>query len=274
MEFPTMAIHPRQIFSLLTLGICIAINPVSANTGETLKSLHKMQTTSLAILADYYMFSGLDGDSRYSRAMDTGIKQFDASLKGLTLENQPTDTAELANIASGWQNYKELIITNRTDIITQGYANAHLVGKLEGRAIELSTKLGQSYEELQTSHPTSVSKWTQYSRKMAVVIQKITAEYTARSANGSGLVVASKVHVINDGGMGKQVKVFNNLLSRLKKAPKTTRAINKNIDQLSVKWAFIEKSVTNYNENTVPFIVNSYAERITKSLTAIGDHYN
>lgn len=274
MEFTAMAIRPRQIFSLLTLSFCIAINPASANTGETLKNLHKMQTTSLAILADYYMFSGLDGDSRYSRAMDTDIEQFDTSLKELSRIGESTDTSTLTGIANKWKIYKELIITNRTDITIQGYANAHLVGKLEGKAIELSSSIGESYDKLQSSQPSPVSKWTQYSREMAIIIQKITAEYTARSANGSGLVVASKVHVINDGGMGKQAKVFNKLLSRLKKAPKTNKAIIKDIDQLSVKWAFIEKSVTNYNENTVPFIVNSYAERITKSLAAIGDHYN
>ena len=79
---------------------------------------------------------------------------------------------------------------------------------------------------------------------------------------------------INEGGMDEQAKVFSGLLDQLKKAPQNDKAILKIMDQVGVKWEFIAKSVANYNENAVPFIINSYGDRITKNLEEIGNHYN
>ena len=79
---------------------------------------------------------------------------------------------------------------------------------------------------------------------------------------------------INEGGMDEQAKVFAGLLDQLKKAPQNDKAILKIMDQVGVKWEFIAKSVANYNENAVPFIINSYGDRITKNLEEIGNHYN
>ncbi len=70
---------------------------------------------------------------------------------------------------------------------------------------------------------------------------------------------------INEGGMDQQVEVFSELLKKLKKAPQD--------DPQIYKWIFIAKSVANYNENAVPFIVNSYGNRISKNLQSIGKHY-
>lgn len=40
-----------------------------------------------------------------------------------------------------------------------------------------------------------------------------------------------------------------------------------------MKWEFIAKSIANYNENAVPFIVSSYGDRITHDLESINEHY-
>lgn len=264
----------RNTFSALILSLLTVISPASANPSNALKHLHELQTLTYTILTDYYMFSGLEGDSRYSRDIDVSINQFEATLTTLTQDgNRTIKIALLGNITSNWQSYKQLINVNRSDISTQGYGNSHLVSKLEMKAIELNANLAQGYQDLFISNPRAVNKWAQYSREMTLIIQKISAEYIARSANSSGQVVASKVNNINEGGIDKQAREFSKRLNKLKGAPKASKFINKNINQMTSKWTFIEKSVTNYNENTVPFIVNSYSDRITKSLTAIGEHY-
>ena len=66
----------KRIVGGLTLGLFIAMHPAKANsdTSDALRSVYQMQTIAFSVLGDYYMFSGLEGDSRYSREMDADIK--------------------------------------------------------------------------------------------------------------------------------------------------------------------------------------------------------
>ncbi len=248
-------INLKQALCFLLLSQLIGLNTAMADTGETLKKLYEMRTISYAILGDYYMFSGLEGDSRYSRDMNTGVMAFEQHLQQL-----PSDLTANTEVTSNWQSYRELIETNQSDFLSQGYANARLVGQLGTKAIELNESLAQAYTNLQSSSGYSTSKWTQITRDMGLIIGTITAEYAARGTSSMGQIMTIQ---INGEGMDHQAKRFGKLLTQLKKS----------IDQVGVKWSFIAKSVTNYNQNSVPFIVNSYGDRINKNLETIGNHY-
>ena len=259
----------KTIFCLLFFSQLFSIHSALAGTGDTLKKLHDMRITSYTILGDYYMFSGLEGDSRYSRDMNSGMSTFDAKLAEITKELGSTE--DLAGIVSNWQFYRSLIETNRSDFLSQGYANARLVGELEQKVIALNNSLSQAYSSLIESTNFPVSKWTQTTRDMSLIIITLTAEYSARGTSSMGQIMT--IH-INGEGMEHQAKVFAKHLSELKTAPGQTPAIAKSIDQVGVKWVFIEKSVANYNKNSVPFIVNSYGDRISQNLESIGNHYS
>ena len=259
----------KRIFCLLLITQIFGVHSAIADTGDTLKKLHDMRVMSYAILGDYYMFSGLEGDSRYSRDMNTGINAFEEALTEVT--NELNSTEDLAKIISQWQSYRNLIETNRSDFLAQGYANARLVGQLGDQATELNTSLDKAYNDLIDSSQFPVSEWTQITRDMGLIIVTVTAEYSARGTSSMGQIMTIK---INGQGMEQQAELFNTHLEALKKAPNQSSTIAKSIDQVGVKWVFIAKSVANYNENSVPFIVNSYGDRISKNLKAIGSHYS
>lgn len=264
----------KRILSGLTLGLLIAMHPATANsdTSETLESVFKMQTITYGVLGDYYMFSGLEGDSRYSREMDADIKRFEALVGELTKSGNPTaELDSLGKALTQWQEFKKLVETNRTDFLTQGYANARLVGDLGNKAVELDNSLQAVYDGLLDKTKFKLSKQTKSTRKMALIISTITAEYAARSTSSLVQITAS---TINEGGMDAQAKVFNGLLKDLKSDSKPEKRIYKLTDQIGIKWSFIEKSVANYNENTVPFIVNTYGDRIIKNLDSVGEHFS
>ncbi len=262
-------INLKRVFCLLLLTQVFAVNSAFADTADTLKRLHDMRTTSYAILGDYYMFSGLEGDSRYSRDMNTGIKAFEKGLAEITKELN--STKDLANVVTHWQSYRNLLETNRSDFLSQGYASARLVGQLGDKAIELNKSLAKAYSDLIDRSKFPLSEWTQITRDMGLIISTVTAEYSARGTSSMGQITTIQ---INDKGMDQQAKIFDKHLQALNKAPNQSKAIAKSIDQVGVKWVFIAKSVANYNENTVPFIVNSYGDRISKNLKTIGSHYS
>lgn len=257
------------VVSSLLLTLLMTINSHASN--DTLKNVYEMRTITFGILGDFYMFSGLEGDSRYNREIEAGIKRFEGHLGLITQDGAPTAKLDtLANTIQHWQTYKELLNDNRNDFLTQGYSNARMVDKLTKKATDLNNSLGQMYDALVASKAGSVSKLTQDTRNMGLIIQTITAEYAARSTSSLGQVM---VIDINEGGMDQQGKIFQGFLDQLKEAAKDNKKLHRVMDQVGIKWVFIAKSIANYNENAVPFIVNSYGDRITQNLETVGNHF-
>ncbi len=155
----------------LPLLLILATLTVSAHasTGETLKSLHEMRTLNYSILGNYYMFSGLEGDSRYGRQMDSGIKKFDTHMDAV-LRQDMSNVSELANVVSNWKEYKNLINTNRSEFLKQGYASARLVDDLVKKTQILNSSLNNLYSTLKSSKPLSdaaSSPWSQLQTPIA-----------------------------------------------------------------------------------------------------------
>jgi hypothetical protein len=267
-------INLKRTLGTLLLGLLFATQSSYANadTGETLKSVYQMRTIAFGILGDYYMFSGLEGDSRYNREMEAGIKRFEALLNSLTKEGETTASLQTtASALSSWNAFKKLLETNRADFLVQGYANAQLVDKLGKAMVELDRNLKGVYDGIIVDAKFNVAELTQDTRKMGLIISTLTAEYAARSTSSLGHVMVIN---INDGGMDAQAKIFDGLLTKLKGASESEKRIYRIMDQVGVKWEFIAKSVANYNENAVPFIVSTYGDRITQNLETVGQHFS
>lgn len=255
--------------SSLILTLLLSINSHGGN--DALKNVYEMRTITFGILGDFYMFSGLEGDSRYNREIEAGIKRFEKHLEIITQDGAPTAKLDtLAYTIQHWQSYRELLDANRNDFLAQGYSNARMVDKLGKKASDLNSSLGQMYDALIANNQSKVSKLTQDTRDMGLIIQTITAEYAARSTSSLGQVM---VIDINEGGMDQQGKKFQSLLEKMKIAAKDNKKLHRVMDQIGIKWVFIAKSIANYNENAVPFIVNSYGDRITQNLETVGNHF-
>ena len=160
--------------------------------------------------------------------------------------------------------------TNRSDFLSVGYANARLTSDLSVKATEVKDSLQNLYDQTIKDTQFRISAQTAKTRKMGLIIKSIVSEYIARSTSNS----VTTSYSFNEGGMKNQAKIFNQLLNELKKESVSDKRIYKMTDQIDVKWSFISKSVTNYNENSVPFIVSTNGDRITKSLKTIGEHYS
>jgi hypothetical protein len=242
----------------------------NSDASDTLESVYKMQSSALSAIGNFYMFSGLQGDSNYSRKIDSDIKEFEDNVGLLTsTDSKIIDTKLLAKSLVIWQKYRELIEINQSDFLKDGYANARLVDNLGNISTELAGSLQTLYDKIIKDTGFQISKQTVKTRKMGLIIKSIVTEYIARSTSNAIILSYS----FNEGGMKKQAAIFDRLLSDLKAESESDEQIYKLTDQIAVKWSFIAKSVANYNENTVPFIVSTNGNRITKNLKIIGDHY-
>lgn len=266
-------INLKRLLNVFVFGMCVVMHAATANsdTSDALENLYIMQSSTMSAIGNYYMFSGLQGDSRYSRRIDANIKQFEDSLGTLTSPNNAVVNSEaLASSLDIWQQYKDLLETNRSDFLSVGYANARLTSDLSVKATEVKDSLQNLYDQTIKDTQFRISAQTAKTRKMGLIIKSIVSEYIARSTSNS----VTTSYSFNEGGMKNQAKIFNQLLNELKKESVSDKRIYKMTDQIDVKWSFISKSVTNYNENSVPFIVSTNGDRITKSLKTIGEHYS
>jgi hypothetical protein len=243
----------------------------NSDTSDILESVYQMQSSAISAIGNYYMFSGLQGDSKYRRKIDSDIKEFEDNI-GLLAPNDSNiiDTELLAKSLVIWQQFKELLEANQSDFLKDGYSNARLVGSLGNKSTELTGSLQTLYDKLVKDTGFKISKQTVKTREMGLIIKSIVSEYIARSTSNAAIMAFS----FNEGGMKKQAAIFDKLLTNLKTESESDKRIYKLTDQIAVKWSFISKSVANYNENTVPFIVSTNGDRITKNLKTIGDHYS
>ena len=62
-------------------------------------------------------------------------------------------------------------------------------------------------------------------------------------------------------------------LVKLQQAPQTTPEIGKALRSVAIKWNYIEKSLQNYNQNSVPFLINKYSDRIIEDLEEVSGLY-
>lgn len=89
-------------------------------------------------------------------------------------------------------------------------------------------------------------------------MQAIAVDYASRSAS----VGASFI----DGGESRPVEelvsAFASKLTVLVKEPKNSAQLRQSWGNVTTKWRYIEKSLINYNENSVPVLINKYAESI------------
>ena len=256
------------LLSMLLLPFAIASH---ADDFESLKRIHEMRLLTFGVLGDYYMFSGLEGDTRYNREVESGVKRFEAHLGELTADGNPAaKMASLTKVISSWQAFRKLLDTNRADFLVRGYADARLVSDLGKTGVALGDQLDLAYDEFKGTANIPVTEYTPHTREMGLIIQKVTAQYAAHTTSNLGQVAL--IELTKD-GMGAQSERFTALLEQLQKVPAQEKRILKMLDQVAVKWEFIAKSLKNSNENAVPFIVSTYGDRIAQNLETIGDHY-
>ena len=117
--------------------------------------------------------------------------------------------------------------------------------------------------------PTSVPPLTERSRELGLLMQTIAVNYASRSAS----VGASFLGGGDERAIDELAVDFNKRLQELKASPRNTAEIKASLQSVQTKWNYIEKSLKNYNENSVPFLISKYSEQIISGLEKTSELY-
>ncbi len=112
---------------------------------------------------------------------------------------------------------------------------------------------------------------TQLSRDESLLMQTIAVDYASRSASIGGTFIGGSDK--NSKSIDALSSDFASSLNKLEQAPQNTAETRQAVAAIAIKWRYIEKSLKNYNEKSVPFLVNKYSNSITAGLEAVSAQY-
>lgn len=99
--------------------------------------------------------------------------------------------------------------------------------------------------------------------------QDIALDYASRNASvGASFFGGGEERPLDD-----LASRFSVNLLKLQQAPQNDEEIARALRSVAIKWHYIEKSLRNYNQNSVPFLVNKNADRIIDGLEKVAALY-
>ena len=253
----------KTAINLIRIGAFLLFSQaVMATPQQLLTDLQHMRLAATNAITNFYMFSGLDADSKYERRIDVALGKFNASLasaRELAAVNSLGD--DIAAIEAEWNSVSDLMTTNRNDMLNQGFPNVRLVDEMGRTSAEVVDKISKAYDKLQQSSGIRPSPVVEKARDLALLMEEITSQDAARGTTNLGQVfMGSYERTLTD-----MADDFHQQLQALEEMVRQGQN-DVLMNNVNSKWRFMEERIKNYNENTVPFLVVSYNDRIIEHL--------
>jgi hypothetical protein len=272
MELP-MPNRRSYALSLSTLFafflILFSPSPLAADPADDLLRLHQLRLAAQKSLGDFYMYNGMEGDQRYARMIGDSLQQAQACLEGFGEMPGEASQALKAQLQGEWTSYRDNIQALVEAMRTQGYTDLQPVADLAAtnqRLLDLGHEL---YQKMQQESGHLVPTLTQQSREQSLLMQSIALDYASRSASvGTSFFGGGEERALEE-----LVGEFATRLDGLSRAQQNTPQISNALSSIGTKWRYIEKSLMNYNENSVPFLISKYSDSIIEGLEGVSAQY-
>lgn len=252
------------------LAVTFSLFSHAADPASNLLNLHQLRLAAQKSLGDFYMYNGMEGDQRYARMINEGVTAADGHLAAISDLPGDGSKALRSQLDQHWKGY-QIDLNNLVNALkNQGYTDLQPVADLAARNQQLMALSQELYSKIQQEGGYNVPAMTQQSRDQSLLMQTIAVDYASRSASvGATFMGGGENRPIEE-----LVGEFANKLDILEKAPQNTTEIKQTLSSVSTKWRYIEKSLLNYNENTVPFLINKYSDSIIEGLEEASAQYS
>ena len=267
MSSPLLAIVLSSLLAILIPLSCNA-SP-GAQAADNLLNLQQMRLAAQKSLGDFYMFNSMEADQRYARMINDDVAKANAHLSAMSSLPGPASNAMHEQVQRRWLDYQQQLHALTQAISRQGYSELQPVADLAADNQALLTLSAQLYAAIQEEAHYRVPALTQRSREQSLLMQGIAVDYASRSASvGATFMGGTDARPIEE-----LVSQFAAAMQELQQAPQNTAPIRQSWEGVSTKWRYIEKSLINYNEKSVPFLVNKYSTSIVEGIEGIAGQY-
>lgn len=249
--------NSRSLF-LLLMTVLVSLKSLASDAAD----IHVLKVQTTNAMTNFYMYQGLDADLKYANRIDESMAAAYAAAS-LIISGTAEDINEEAaqKMVAHWDIFNNLMAANRKDIVTRGYPDMRLVNEMGDACLALVN----AADQLTTSG--NVSEVTRIARALAFRMSDITSQYTGRGTSNLGQVFVG----YQEQTPKEMATEFEKLLDQLDSKIPEEDALR--VDAIRHKWEFLSRSISNYNENSVPFLVVNYNDSIVEALHQLAAAY-
>lgn len=242
--------------ALILLAVTLVSHAQAADNAALLSTLRQEQAAVYGTVREFHMQTLLSGDPTRTATLKAAVEKSRkayAALPGNT-GNAALDTA-LKSARAAWVTYSRLVLANR--VVEDGYTDDNLIGDLYVAADALNDALAAAIKAVPAGKQRALAD---RAHAADLLMQRTVASYLKRGAQMSPDVGSEDPFDV-----GEATKQIDKEIQALARALPKSAAMH----SVRSKWGFISKSLANYNEKTVPFIVDRYAAQINEGLLQV-----
>ena len=243
---------------LLLAGQALA----QGDSAALLASLEQQQLASYRLQTLFHLHSIQEGAENVggqlkaeSASFLTQLEQLDEQASGLGLET------EIKAVQDEGRKFAAIVVTD--ELLEQGYVDLHTVNDLSAS----QHALREGYQRLEEQLASKGVKGNPL-QDQAILMQRIAAEYVRESASlDGGSAIYDNAQDLEK-PVDQLAQEFRQQLASLDQQYADQAQASQKLKKVGITFAYIEKSLQNYKERSVPYVVSRYSDKIVGSLTA------
>ena len=243
---------------LLLAGQAVA----QGDSAALLASLEQQQLASYRLQTLFHLHSIQEGAENVggqlkaeSASFLTQLEQLDEQASGLGLET------EIKAVQDEGRKFAGIVATD--ELLEQGYVDLHTVNDLSAS----QHALREGYQRLEEQLASKGVKGNPL-QDQAILMQRIAAEYVRESASlDGGSAIYDNAQDLEK-PVDQLAQEFRQQLASLDQQYADQAQVSQKLKKVGITFAYIEKSLQNYKERSVPYVVSRYSDKIVVSLTA------
>ena len=243
---------------LLLAGQAVA----QGDSAALLVSLEQQQLASYRLQTLFHLHSIQEGAENVggqlkaeSASFLTQLEQLDEQASGLGLET------EIKAVQDEGRKFAGIVATD--ELLEQGYVDLHTVNDLSAS----QHALREGYQRLEEQLASKGVKGNPL-QDQAILMQRIAAEYVRESASlDGGSAIYDNAQDLEK-PVDQLAQEFRQQLASLDQQYADQAQVSQKLKKVGITFAYIEKSLQNYKERSVPYVVSRYSDKIVVSLTA------
>jgi len=232
------------------------------DSAALLASLEQQQLTSYRLQTLFHLHSIQEGAENVggqlkteSASFLTQLEQLDEQASGLGLDT------EIKAVQDEGRKFAAIVATD--ELLEQGYVDLHTVNDLSAS----QHALREGYQRLEEQLASKGVKGNPL-QDQAILMQRIAAEYVRESASlDGGSAIYDNAQDLEK-PVDQLAQEFRQQLASLDQQYAGQAQVSQKLKKVGITFAYIEKSLQNYKERSVPYVVSRYSDKIVGSLTA------
>lgn len=223
-------------------------------------NLQRLQSYQLQM--QFHLLSLEDADPQVAAQMQATAKQFAQQVEqldelggGLALD------AEVLALQAQARDFQRWVLAN--EVLTQGWVSVNTSNAMSSSGVALNQAYSHMLSTLR-ARGGSVEPLLE----QAILLQQITAGYVRESSSldGGGAIYDNARDV--ELPVDRLALQFRQQLTSLQQQYASNPATSQHLQQIAMRWKFIEKSLLNYREKAVPITIVRYSDKIIELLLA------